>query len=183
MVMLTGMAIYLHRHSGQTDLCFHSSSGNRRGGAEQLIGLFSSSLYLRLSLAENPTVAELCQHTRSTVLDAYAHSDIALDFVPHRLNQLNFNYLHLRHDPNLLRGLRMRRRYPEGAEQWEWYSPFKLILWVEDYGAFVKLWALHQIDWSTGDEMNQFLAEYCRVLERLVEADLDTRLGDFVRSI
>ncbi|MFI9804244.1 amino acid adenylation domain-containing protein [Streptomyces sp. NPDC052301] len=81
-VLLAAWSLLLHRYSRQTDLVIGSTSAGRGWApAEQAVGYLQNTLALRLDLDGDPRFSELVARVRTTVLDAWAHQDVAFDEV------------------------------------------------------------------------------------------------------
>ncbi|MGW3071897.1 amino acid adenylation domain-containing protein [Kitasatospora sp. NPDC001132] len=80
MVLLAGLALTLHRRSGQRDLVL-GSPVNVRGRAELdgLIGYFVNLLPLRLKLEEGVSFRELVRHVREVSIGGYRHQEVPFD--------------------------------------------------------------------------------------------------------
>ncbi|MEV7189225.1 amino acid adenylation domain-containing protein [Kitasatospora sp. NPDC093102] len=80
MVLLAGLALTLHRRSGQRDLVL-GSPVNVRGRAELdgLIGYFVNLLPLRLKLEEGASFRELVRHVREVSISGYRHQEVPFD--------------------------------------------------------------------------------------------------------
>ncbi|MFE7590857.1 amino acid adenylation domain-containing protein [Kitasatospora sp. NPDC057512] len=80
MVLLAGLALTLHRRSGQRDLVL-GSPVNARGRAELdgLIGYFVNLLPLRLRLEEGASFRELVRHVREVSIGGYRHQQVPFD--------------------------------------------------------------------------------------------------------
>ncbi|MGW2872723.1 amino acid adenylation domain-containing protein [Kitasatospora sp. NPDC001225] len=80
MVLLAGLALTLHRRSGQRDLVL-GSPVNARGRAELdgLIGYFVNLLPLRLKLEEGASFRELVRHVREVSIGGYRHQEVPFD--------------------------------------------------------------------------------------------------------
>ncbi|MFJ8622674.1 amino acid adenylation domain-containing protein [Kitasatospora sp. NPDC093550] len=80
MVLLAGLALTLHRRSGQRDLVL-GSPVNVRGRAELdgLIGYFVNLLPLRLKLEEGASFRELVRHVREVSIGGYRHQEVPFD--------------------------------------------------------------------------------------------------------
>ncbi|MEU8922543.1 amino acid adenylation domain-containing protein [Kitasatospora sp. NPDC048545] len=80
MVLLAGLALTLHRRSGQRDLVL-GSPVNVRGRAEldDLIGYFVNLLPLRLKLEEGASFRELVRHVREVSIAGYRHQEVPFD--------------------------------------------------------------------------------------------------------
>ncbi|WP_442947013.1 amino acid adenylation domain-containing protein [Nostoc sp. UHCC 0870] len=87
MVMFSAFSILLHRYSQQEKIVIGSPVANRHyPGTEGLIGFFVNTFALLISLADNPTVAELLPRVREMVLSAYSHQDVPFEQVVEELN-------------------------------------------------------------------------------------------------
>jgi len=70
----------LSRWTGQDDLVIGSPvAGRNRLETENLIGFFVNTLALRGDLAGDPTLAELLERLRETMIQAYAHEDLPFE--------------------------------------------------------------------------------------------------------
>ncbi|MEV7926637.1 amino acid adenylation domain-containing protein [Kitasatospora sp. NPDC088779] len=80
MVLLAGLALTLHRRSGQRDLVL-GSPVNVRGRAELdgLIGYFVNLLPLRLKVEEGVSFRELVRHVREVSIGGYRHQEVPFD--------------------------------------------------------------------------------------------------------
>ncbi|MFE6499126.1 amino acid adenylation domain-containing protein [Kitasatospora sp. NPDC057738] len=80
MVLLAGLALTLHRRSGQRDLVL-GSPVNVRGRAELdgLIGYFVNLLPLRLKLEEGASFRDLVRHVREVSIGGYRHQEVSFD--------------------------------------------------------------------------------------------------------
>jgi amino acid adenylation domain-containing protein len=82
MPLLAAHAIVLSRWARQPELVIGCPvAGRDRPESEPLIGLFSNTLALRLSLQGDPTVSELLSHVRDVVLDAMDHQELPLEML------------------------------------------------------------------------------------------------------
>jgi amino acid adenylation domain-containing protein/thioester reductase-like protein len=82
MILHTAWAVTLGKLSGQDDIVLGMPvAGRGRSELEPLIGFFVNTLATRLRLAGNPTVTELLQRARESLLGAYAHQDIPFEHV------------------------------------------------------------------------------------------------------
>ncbi|GLX00433.1 non-ribosomal peptide synthetase/MFS transporter [Microtetraspora sp. NBRC 16547] len=86
MTLLAGYQLLLAQFSGQDDFAVGSPvAGRSRPELEALVGMFVNMLPLRAHLTGGPTVAELLDRTRRTVLDALANAEVPFE---HLVNEL-----------------------------------------------------------------------------------------------
>jgi amino acid adenylation domain-containing protein len=82
MAGLAAFALLLGRSGGVEDLQIGSGLANRRDpAAEHLVGMTVGTAALRVDLSGDPTVRELLQRVRGTVLDAIANADVPFEQV------------------------------------------------------------------------------------------------------
>ncbi len=80
MVILASFHAFLHRYTGQDDICVGSPvAGRNRPGLEGIVGLFVNTLVLRADLSGNPTFHDLLGQVRESCLGAYAHQDLPFE--------------------------------------------------------------------------------------------------------
>jgi amino acid adenylation domain-containing protein len=90
MLFLTGFVAVLSRYTGQTDIVTGTQvAGRTHAELDPVVGLFTNTLPLRISLADDPSFAELLGRVRDTTLDAMSHEQIPFEklveeFVPDR---------------------------------------------------------------------------------------------------
>ncbi|MES0151784.1 condensation domain-containing protein [Mesorhizobium sp. M0012] len=85
--LLAGWALVLARLSGQDELVIGTSSTNRtRSEIAGLIGLFVTTLALRIDLSDNPTVATLLERVNAAALGAQANRDLPFEQVVELVN-------------------------------------------------------------------------------------------------
>ncbi|MES1243275.1 MAG: amino acid adenylation domain-containing protein [Acidobacteriota bacterium] len=76
MVFLAVFQALVRRYTGRLDVVLGTDVANRtRPEIEPLIGYFGNQVVLRTDLSGDPTVAELLERARRTVLDAFAHQE------------------------------------------------------------------------------------------------------------
>ena len=76
MTLLTAYFVLLHRYTGQDDILVGSpTTGRSRAEFAGAVGYFVNPIVLRGDLAGNPTLTDLLQRMRRTVLDAFEHQD------------------------------------------------------------------------------------------------------------
>ncbi|XIJ56949.1 amino acid adenylation domain-containing protein [Kitasatospora hibisci] len=80
MVLLAGLALTLHRRTGQRDLVLGSPVSVRgRAELDALIGYFVNLLPLRVRLDEGADFRELVRHVREVAIDGYRHQEAPFD--------------------------------------------------------------------------------------------------------
>ncbi len=85
-VMLAAYAALLARYAGVEELVVGSGFANRRTlASEQLLGMVVNSVALRIDLTGSPTVRELVQRVRNTVIEAQGHQDVPFEQVVQHL--------------------------------------------------------------------------------------------------
>jgi hypothetical protein len=79
-VFLTGFAATLSRYARQPDMLVGTQvTGRAYTELDPLIGVFTNILALRISLADDPTFAELLARVRDTTVDALAHEQLPFE--------------------------------------------------------------------------------------------------------
>ena len=80
MMFLAGFVATLSRYARQADLLLGTQVTDRtHAELEPLIGLFTNILALRISLADDPTFAELLGRVRDTTVDGLAHKQLPFE--------------------------------------------------------------------------------------------------------
>jgi len=78
--LMTAFTALLHRYTGQDDLVLGTvTAGRNQQETHDLIGYFVNTLVLRSDLSGNPTVRELLERVRETVLAAQAHQEVSFE--------------------------------------------------------------------------------------------------------
>jgi amino acid adenylation domain-containing protein len=78
-VIAAAWSTLLHRYSGQPDFAIGTATYNRDDSAlEHAIGLFVNTLPIRCELGGDPTVLEVLERTRRSVLGVLDHQDLPL---------------------------------------------------------------------------------------------------------
>ncbi|MFE5571372.1 amino acid adenylation domain-containing protein [Amycolatopsis japonica] len=86
MVLLAGWQVLLGRLAGADDVAIGvPEAGRHHSGVEATVGCFVNTLVLRTDLAGDPTVRELLDRVRETVLGAFAHVETPLEAIIERL--------------------------------------------------------------------------------------------------
>jgi hypothetical protein len=77
MALVAGVMVLLHRYEGEEDIAITTViSGRSRVETEGLVGLFANLLLLRTNLRGDPTVVELFQQVKGSILEASAYQDM-----------------------------------------------------------------------------------------------------------
>lgn len=80
MVFLAGFVAVLSRYTGETDIVTGTQvAGRTHAELDPIIGMFTNTLPLRVSLGGDPTFAELLGRVRDTTLDALAHEQVPFE--------------------------------------------------------------------------------------------------------
>jgi len=80
MVLLSAFFVWLHRHSGQSDIAVGSPIANRdRPQLQGLIGLFANTIVLRTQCEGRLSFRTLLREVRETVLEASIHQDLPFE--------------------------------------------------------------------------------------------------------
>ena len=80
MVLLTGFAAALSRYARETDIVIGTQvAGRTHTELDPIVGMFTNTVPLRISLAGDPAFAELLGRVRDTTLDAMAHQQVPFE--------------------------------------------------------------------------------------------------------
>ena len=80
MVFLTGYTATLSRYARQTDFMIGTQvAGRTHTELEPIIGMFTNTIALRMSLAGDPSFTELLGQVRDTVVDGVAHQELPFE--------------------------------------------------------------------------------------------------------
>ena len=80
MILLAGLQILLHRHTGMTDIVVGSIiAGRNHMEHEQLLGCFLNTLALRAHISEDVTFSQFLVQIRQTVFDAMKHQNLPFE--------------------------------------------------------------------------------------------------------
>jgi len=80
MVLLAAFNVVLNRWSGQDDIVVGTAiAGRTESKLEELIGLFTNTLALRIDSSGNPTFTDLISRVRDVTLDAYTYQEIPFE--------------------------------------------------------------------------------------------------------
>ena len=80
MTLLAAFSVLLYRYTDQDDIVVGSPIDNRNHPEfERLIGFFTNTLPLRISMAGNPSMREVLRRVKNVALGAYAHQDVPFE--------------------------------------------------------------------------------------------------------
>ncbi len=80
MAFLAGYAAVLARYAGQTDIVIGTPvSGRTHAEMDPVVGIFTNTVPLRISLAGAPSFAELLARVRDTTADALSHQELPFE--------------------------------------------------------------------------------------------------------
>lgn len=80
MTLLAAFQTFLHRYTGQDDICVGTPVANRsRSDTDGLIGFLVNTVVMRAKLSGDPSFREFLGTVRRTALDAYAHQDLPFE--------------------------------------------------------------------------------------------------------
>jgi amino acid adenylation domain-containing protein len=80
MVFLTGFVAVLSRYTRQTDIVTGTQvAGRTHTELDPIVGMFTNTLPLRITLADDPSFVELLGRVRDTTLDALSHQQIPFE--------------------------------------------------------------------------------------------------------
>jgi len=98
MMLMSALAITLHRWSGQSDLVIGTVvAGRTHQEIENLIGCFMNFLPIRVQFGERDSGLGIIERLKSTVIESYAHQDCPFDKIVEAVNpsrKLNQNPLY-----------------------------------------------------------------------------------------
>ena len=87
MMLLAGLKVLLHRHSGRESIGIVSPTANRTCiNTEELIGWFAQNLVLRTDMSGDPSFSQLLERVREVTLGAFTHQDIPLPYLLRELS-------------------------------------------------------------------------------------------------
>jgi amino acid adenylation domain-containing protein len=80
MLFLTGFAVVLSRYARQRDIVIGTQvAGRTHSELDPILGLFTNTVPLHLSLADDPTFAELLGRVRDATVDAISHQQLPFE--------------------------------------------------------------------------------------------------------
>ncbi|HEV2348027.1 MAG TPA: amino acid adenylation domain-containing protein [Actinocrinis sp.] len=187
MVLLAAFQVLLADWTGEPEVTVGTPvAGRGRPGLDALVGCFINMLPVRTSLADSPDFPALLARVRHAVLGALAHEDLPFDklveaLVSRRGRELSplfrvmFNYIGAQEAPDFGPALRA-----EGELRWTGETAmFDLGLVVEADADGLRLTLPYATDLYSPQQADALLAEYVRVLSRLVgeeKQDPDRRM-------
>lgn len=174
-VLLSAFQVLLYRYSGQEDLVIGTNVANRfPEECEQLIGLFTNMLALRLKPKAATHFLDLLQHSRQVVASAFAHQELPFERLVEELHPRRtlqraplFQIMLVQQPPQRNAPLFARlqltlQEVDTGA------APFDLVLSAEDQGEELRLTAHYSADLFTTQTVTQLLHHFQNLLENLL---------------
>jgi amino acid adenylation domain-containing protein len=80
MVLLTGFVVVLSRYARQADIVTGTQvAGRTHTELDPMVGMFTNTLPIRVSLADDPTFARLLGRVRDTTVDALQHQEVPFE--------------------------------------------------------------------------------------------------------
>ena len=80
MVLLTGFVVVLSRYARQADIVTGTQvAGRTHAELDPMVGMFTNTLPIRVSLADDPTFARLLGRVRDTTVDALQHQEVPFE--------------------------------------------------------------------------------------------------------
>jgi amino acid adenylation domain-containing protein len=183
MVLLAAFAVLLHRLSGQRDFGIGTPMANRQHAElEPLVGLFLTTLVLRMDLDGDPTFRDFLGRVKERVVEAFANSDLPFERIveelaPERnlaqnpLFQVFFNLLIAGRSEQELLGLPAR-----SVAAGENPSPFDLTLYALEDDGYLQLSVLYKRELFDAGAMRSMLAQFAELLHSIVR-DPDRRVS------
>lgn len=87
MALLAVFKVFLHKHTGQTDLAIGMPIANRHHAAsENLIGSLVNTLVIRSSLDGDPDFTTVLERVKEAALEAYEHQDMPFELLVRTLD-------------------------------------------------------------------------------------------------
>ena len=87
MTFLAAFQVFMHRYSGQDDLCVGTPIANReKPEIQNLMGYFVNTLVMRADFNERPTFRDLLRHIQKDTLDAFSNQDVPFEKLIEELN-------------------------------------------------------------------------------------------------
>ncbi|MFL6261097.1 MAG: non-ribosomal peptide synthase/polyketide synthase [Thermoanaerobaculia bacterium] len=171
MVLLAGFSILLRRWSGAKDLIVGSPvAGRTQPEVEGMIGVFVSTLALRVDLSGNPSFQDLLARVREVAIEAYAHQEVPFEAIlarvqPERdagrtpLFQVFLNMLNL--EPRKLRlpGCKLK-----ALASGEMPSKFDLTLYAAEREGSLRLDLVYNADLFLPGRVEEMLRQLASVL-------------------
>jgi hypothetical protein len=177
-VFLAGFAATLSRYARQADILLGTQvAGRTHSELDPIVGLFTNTLPLRVSLAGDPAFAELVGRVRDTTVDGLAHEQFPFEklveeFAPHRslahspLIQVQFAYRSLTPPALDLPGITTRSLALLTST-----ATLDLLLYADaQEGQGIRLSMEYSTDLFDAAWANRFLGRMATLLERAADA-------------
>ncbi len=188
MVLLTSLAVTLHRYTGREDLCIGTTvAGRNRIELESMVGFFINILPLRLDLSGNPSFEDLLQTVKRLVLQGFEHQELPFEHLLNALrkqrdsSQIPLVPVMLRHQNFPMTSIDawsegvVVKKVELGADR---TTPSELDWQFYGDGSYLDLSLEYAADLFSEDTAQRMIAHHQQVLEALV-SEPSTRLRDF----
>lgn len=175
-VLTSALAIQLSRYTGRTDLIVGTPMANRtQVETDDVIGLFTNTVALRLDLSGEPALPDLLARARTAVLDAHTmqHApfdrvvgELAPDRAGHRSPLFNVlvEFTDVEREPVELPGLRI-----DPMPMVDLPIPMDLVVSLRrEHGALRAVWH-HDSDQLTADTVALMQRHFARLLGSMIE--------------
>ena len=176
MALLAAFQVFLHKYTGQDDLCVGTPIANRKGpGLDAVIGMFVNTLVIRSQMPMESTFLTYLKSVRETCLAAFSHGELPFEVLVERLQQdrdLSCNPIFqamfaYQDDPlNLLQlpGLTISQVESETGT-----SKFDLLLVLNDRGQELKGYFEYNTDLFKPETVLRMAAHFQILMERILE--------------
>jgi amino acid adenylation domain-containing protein len=86
MFLMTTYVAMLNRWSNADDVVVGTATANRRADTQHLVGLFASTLPIRIGVPHHATFADLLGEVKRATMDAFANQDVPFDQIVQAVN-------------------------------------------------------------------------------------------------
>jgi amino acid adenylation domain-containing protein len=184
MVYLAGFVVLLSRYARQADMVIGTQvSGRTHAELDPVVGMFTNTLAVRFSVADDPTFAHLLARVRDTVVDALSHQELPFeklveDLAPDRsLAQSPLIQVQFAHQPLTPPSLDLPGITASGRALRTGTSKLDLTLLAATTAEAADLVLEYRTDLFDGPWADRFLRNLARLYEHAAQAP-DTRVGD-----
>jgi len=176
MALLAAFKILLHRYSEQEDIIVGiPAAGRSRRELEEVIGFFVNTLALRTNFSTAPSIRELVQQVRETVIEGYAHQELPFEMLIERLHpERSLSYSPI---VQVLFDIMQRGRNQIGESNGPTLSPVRaqiktakvdLSLYVQENNQTMIVTSEYSTDLFEPETIRRLLRHYEKILEGMV---------------